>query len=130
MHFDYDSATNTLRLTLDKPAEQEITRTIELDGTIDVSSNGRLVGIEFRADAGPSLRHALRAWTADPVAGEFTTVESDGTAYIQLTVGDDRDARSTPLPLQAGFDRDDHLIAIGIPRRGEGYEISYPSGNR
>jgi hypothetical protein len=130
MHLDYDSATNTLRLTLDQPTPNAIARTITLDGTIDVSAQGRLVGVEFRLPDTLALDLTLRPWLADPVAGEFTTIDPDGSAYIQMTVGDDRDARSTALPLQADFDPNDHLLAIAIPRRGAGFEISYPSGNQ
>jgi hypothetical protein len=38
--------------------------------------------------------------------------------------------RSVKVLLWTEFDRDDELVAIAIPRRGDGYEISYPSGNQ
>jgi hypothetical protein len=112
MHLDYDSATNTLRLSLDQQGHQAVAGTLRLDGTIDVSTQGRLVGVEFRLPDARDIGRALQPWLDDPVAGEFTNVAPDGSAYIQMTIGDD------------------HLLALAIPRRGEGYEISYPSGNQ
>ena len=103
-----------------------------MPGVVDVAANGRLVGIELRANASEDeTRRRLRRWLSDPVAGEFTAVEPDGTAYIELTVGEpDEEVRSSALDLLMETDANGDVVAVVIPRRGPDYEISYPSGNR
>lgn len=97
-----------------------------------MAANGRLVGIELRSESGEAeTRRHLRHWLSDPIAGEFTAVEPDGIAYIELTVGDpDEDVRSSALDLLVETDAAGDVVAVVIPRRGPDYEISYPSGNR
>jgi hypothetical protein len=57
-------------------------------------------------------------------------VSADGSAYVELAPSPFGAVRSAPVRLLVEFDRDDELVAIAIPRRGAGYEISYPSGNQ
>lgn len=131
MQLQYDRRDNTLRLTLSEPATRSADQ-VDLNGTVDVAAGGRLVGIELRPDDGPELMERwLRPWLDDEIAGEFVSIEADGSAYIELTVGDPSDeVRSSDVAVRTELDDGGELVAIAIPRRGAGYEISYPSGNR
>ena len=131
MRLQHDSVRNVLRLTLDgEPGE--VCCCAGLAGMVDVAANGRLVGIELQAGAPePDLARMLKRWTDDPVAGEFVFVDADGTAYIELTAGEaDESARSSEVMLEVELNEHREMLAVSIPRRGTGYEISYPSGNR
>lgn len=130
MRLLHDSEHNALRLTLDDLPD--VAGVDRLRGLVDVAAGGRLVGIELRTgEAESDLRQRLRRWLVDPVAGEYVTVDPDGTVYIELTTGDpDDDVRSTDVDLNVELDASGELLSIAIPRRGAGYEISYPSGNR
>ena len=99
-------------------------------GIIDIADGGRLVGLELTPPEGISATDWMSRWVGDPVAREWVTIEDDGRVYIQLTTGDERHVRSTPLTLIAELESGSRLRAVGIPRRGDGYEISYPSGNQ
>jgi hypothetical protein len=130
VYLSYDRATNALRLALNDTPAAAYARTIELHGVIDIAANGRLAGIELRDHAAGLLARSLRDWLADPIAGRHAHVADDGSVYIELSVGADDDIRSADALLLAEFDSGDSLQAVTIPRRGAGYEISYPSGNR
>lgn len=131
MRLTYDSTSNSLRLVLDDESSPGIATT-RIRGVVDVATNGRLVGVELGASDGePAARRRLQRWLNDPVAGEFTSVEPDGTVYIELTVGEpDDEVRSSPLDLLVESTASSELLAVVIPRHGPDYEISYPSGNR
>ena len=131
MRLQHDRSRNTLRLLLDDDSRQTATR-LTAPGVIDVAANGRLVGIELQTGLEESaLASAISAWLADPVAGEFVSLEGHGGLYIELTTGDpDEHARSSDVSVELELDAGRELVAIAIPRRGAGYEISYPSGNR
>lgn len=101
-----------------------------MNGLLDVASNGRLMGVELH-DVNFDLARGLRAWLSDPIAGEFTQFDADGSAYIELSEGArDDDVRSSAVLVSAELDHDGALAALVIPRRGHGYEVSFPSGNR
>ena len=126
MRLAWDPASNLLRLMLadNAPSHQTETRT----GALDVAAGGRLVGLELR---GPDLPRLLRRWTADPIAAEFTHLATDDSAYIDLSVGPlDADIRSSNVPIITEMDAERACLALLIPRRGAGYEIAFPSGNR
>lgn len=131
MRLTYDSTSNSLRLVLDDESGPGIATT-RIQGVVDVATNGRLVGVELSASDGePAVRRRLQRWLNDPVAGEFTSVERDGTAYIELTIGEpDDEVRSSSLDLLVESTASGELLAVVIPRHGPDYEISYPSGNR
>lgn len=131
MRLTYDPENNSLRLVLDDETTPGYAMT-RIQGIVDVAANGRLVGVELGAsDGAPAARRRLRRWLDDPVAGEFTSVEPNGTAYIELTVGEpDEEVRSSTLDVLAESTADGELVAVVIPRHGPDYEISYPSGNR
>lgn len=125
MELTYDSEANTLRLVLpvpDEPADPAFVKSI--DGILDIGENGRLIGIEFDADEGE-----FHLWLIDPVAGGFSNLDTNDRAYIQISP-DDGNFRSTELPLTAEFNAYGEIISLIIPRRGSGYEITYPSGNQ
>ena len=131
MRLQHDKEHNALRLTLDNEGGIPATRTT-VAGLVDVAANGRLVGVELRTDVSAAgLATMFERWTSDPVAGEFVELNTDGTVYIELTTGDaGEEALSTTVELAMEFDEGNALLAVSIPRRGAGYEISYPSGNR
>lgn len=132
MRLSYDPTTNSLRLSLDREPG-ETSRTVDLPGYVDVGEGGRLVGIEIVPPPGLDLTAALQPWTDDPVAAEYVDVAPD-SAYITLSVpeeGIDREqVRAAQATLRAELDDTRRLVALAIPRRGTGYEISYPSGNQ
>lgn len=126
MELTHDSATNTLRLTLanhERPVDP--THTTNIDAILDIGEGGRLIGVEFPADEAQ-----LSQWLRDPIASAFVTHEHDGRAYIQITTASDGTARSTPIRVTVEYNADGDLTALAIPRRGHGYEVSYPSGNQ
>lgn len=130
MHLVHDRATNTLRLRLDRDTGTAGAPPEQVSGIIDIAEGGRLVGLELTPPEGIIATDWMSQWLDDPIAGEWVTIEDDGRVYIQLTTGDDRHVRSTPLTLLADHESGSRLRAISIPRRGAGYEISYPSGNQ
>jgi hypothetical protein len=92
---------------------------------LDVARNGRLVGVELVARP-----DALTRWASDPIAGAYLASTGDDRWYVKLTSGDDRDARSAVIRVHLELDAAGQIAAIGIPRRGDGYEVAFPSGNR
>ena len=131
MRLIHDRDNNALRLVLgDDPALPGTTS--RMNGLVDVTAGGRLAGIELHTgDTEPEARNRLGRWLSDPVAGQYVTVEPDGTVYIELTAGEPGDdVRSSELDLVVETGLGGEMLAVSIPRRGAGYEISYPSGNR
>ena len=125
MDLTYDSDTNSLRLTPTPSGVCSAPSHVDtLDAILDIGESGRLIGVEFPSDA-TSLTH----WQRDPATSPFIT-HDDGRAYIQITTGNAGASRSTPITVSAEYDAAHHLTTIAIPRRGHGYEISYPSGNQ
>ncbi len=126
MELTYDSQTNSLHLALsipDEPAEPASIETI--DGILDIGEGGRFIGVEFEANEA-----VFHLWLIDPIAGAYAYLDADDRAYIQLSPDDDGDVRSTRLLLTAEFNASGEMIGIVIPRRGHGYEITYPAGNQ
>ena len=120
MRVEYDSEKNALRLMPDGESAVVIVRRVEARGVIDVAGGGRLAGIELSG---------LRAEQLLGWKGSETDVEG-GTAYFAISEGDDHNTRSVGVVVALELVANDALLAIVIPRRGEGYEISYPSGNQ
>ena len=126
MELTYDSDTNSLRLELPMPAEQDARVFVAtIDGILDIGEGGRLIGIEFSASYGE-----IHQWLIDPIAGDYTNLDTNERAYIQLSPDDDGDFRSANLRLRAEYNAFGELTALVIPRHGDGYEITYPSGNQ
>lgn len=131
MRLSYRSRENILRLTLDEESG-DIVHAHQFDGRIDIAEQGRLVGIEIDPN-GQNLSEMFGAWLDDRVARNYLEIDDAG-AYVVLSAPgedvDDQHVRTAELPLTAELDRNDRLVAIAIPRRGHGYEISFPSGNQ
>lgn len=125
MELDYDDATNTLRLTPASVGPVMPESIAQFDGILDVGEGGRLIGVEFLAG-----EDSLRLWRLDPTSRQRITLDGSGRAYIQITAGDGTTTRSTAIRLTAEFNAHYELLALAIPRRGDGYEITYPSGNQ
>lgn len=132
MRLSYEPDDNSLRLTLDRETEPA-RRRMTLDGYVDMGVGGRIVGIEALPPDGLDLSLALEPWLNDAIASEYISLE-DGSAYIELSVPEEADAReqirAVPAAFAAEVDDAGRLVAISIPRHGNGYEISYPSGNQ
>ncbi len=131
MRLSYRSAENILRLTLDEESG-EVVDTRTLDGCIDIAEQGRLIGIELEQD-GHDLYDLFDSWLQDAVAKEYVEIDDAG-AYVALSAPSEdipeQHIRTAELALTAELDSTDRLVAIAIPRRGHGYEISFPSGNQ
>lgn len=131
MRLSYRSAENILRLTLDEEMG-EVAGVRQLHGVIDIGEQGRLVGIELDA-VGEDLTGLFSTWLQDRIARDYVEIDDAGV-YVALSApGEDipeQNLRTAELPLIAELDAYDRLIAITIPRRGDGYEISFPSGNQ
>ena len=132
MRLSYRPVQNALRLTLDVERGPAATQ-VDLPGYVDVGEGGRLVGVEVLGDAGLDLRLALAPWIDDPVARDYVAVDGD-SAYVTLSVPEDttgrEEVRAARATLVAELDASRRLVALAIPRRGAGYEISYPSGSQ
>lgn len=119
-----DAQANTLRLRLAPDAAP--TQAHLLPGVIDIGEGGALLGVEINVATAARLHFpAARlapAWEHDPVAGSL---------YVQIdSVSDSAQVRSVPVTVRMLTSENGTLVAVEIPRRGHGYEISYPSGNR
>lgn len=125
MELTYDGDTNTLRLSTTPIASASPATIAQIDGVLDVGEGGRLIGVEFLASDA-----SLRTWQGDHSHGPAVTIDESGRAYIQISDGDDNTTRSTTIRLTAEYNAQHELIAVVIPRRGDGYEITYPSGNQ
>ena len=132
MQLSYESSNNSLRLTLDGAHEPPSIR-IGLAGYVDMGAGGRLVGVELLGPAAADMRNMLGCWLADATAGEYLSV-ADDSAYIELSTSEEATAneqtRTAEAVLSADLDDRGQLLALSIPRRGAGYEITYPSGNQ
>jgi uncharacterized protein YuzE len=94
--------------------------------TIDIGEAGRLLGVEIDLSTSPQC---AEPWTrAAPPPGDFDP--ATGSLYIALDSRVDDLARTATGTALTGIDRNGRLMTVEIPRRGEGYEISYPSGNQ
>lgn len=71
--------------------------------TLDMGTGGRLLGLDM--------------------AGRYLAVSEPAPADVAL-------ARSFDAPVTLHFAADGSLTSVAVPRRGSGYEITYPSGNR
>ncbi|HEX7101181.1 MAG TPA: DUF2283 domain-containing protein [Nitrolancea sp.] len=126
----YDSSNNTLQLTLDDerrtPAEQ-----IDLAGYVEMGTGGRLAGVELLDPGNDNLPTLFTHWIGDQEAGEYLSVDGN-SAYIELSESDalNEPTRTAAATFRADLNSDGQVIALSIPRHGNGYEITYPSGNQ
>jgi len=118
-----DTARNLLRFRLREGAPAGPPRPAR--GTVDMGEGGRLLGLELSADA------ALAAGIAPdggPCAPQFDPAL--GTLYLPVTAPVGGQARAAEVEVLLRTAADGALLAVDLPRRGHGYEIAYPSGNR
>lgn len=102
---EIDLASNTLRLVIDdSPHEAMRTSETEQPASIDIGAGGRLIGVALGDAYVPVM---------EPEAGTETLVRS---AEIDVVVMAEADSG--------------RILTIVVPRRGEGFEITYPSGNQ
>ncbi len=131
MRLSYRSSENILRLTLDVESGDVVKKHV-FDGVIDIADQGRLVGIELES-MDRSLAPIFSTWLKDGVARNYIEIDDRG-AYVALSTPSEdipeQHIRTAELPLTAELDVNERLVAIAIPRRGHGYEISFPSGNQ
>ena len=120
-----DLRRNTLEFRLrDEVGEPVVWET--RPATVDIGEAGRLLGVEIDLSTAPGR---AEPWTtASPPPGDFDP--TTGSLYIPLDARVDPLARTATATARTGVDRDGRLLSVEIPRRGEGYEISYPSGNQ
>jgi hypothetical protein len=102
MRITIDSRANTLHFAI--RAMQPVDRQTNVPALIDVGEGGRLIGVEVDLATGP--------------------------LYIPLEEQTDRHTRSATIRVDVETDAAGNLATLIVPRRGEGYEITYPSGNR
>lgn len=97
---------------------------------VDVTTHGHLLGIECDLpETDPVNRERWQRWTNDPETANLIAIDPDGSIYLHLSEHDGGDIRSVQVSALLVHDGGS-IAAVGIPRRGNGYEISYPSGNR
>ncbi len=132
MRLSYRADENALRLTLDQERGRA-TRRVSLAGYVDMGTGGRIVGVEALRQPGLDLERAFAQWLRDDSAAEYVSL-GDDSAYVELSAPEETDIREQMRAVEATFtaeiDADGRLLALSIPRRGAGYEISYPSGNQ
>lgn len=128
MHLSWNSGSTMLWLApaegTDAPADAPApAATEERPGVIDVGRRGRLVGLEVRLS-----RESMRRWAAD-LPAHFFEIPVDGHIYLALDGEGSDEVRSAALTTTVEFDADGLVLRIGVPRRGPGWELSWPSGN-
>ena len=75
---------------------------------LDVGEAGRLLGLEIDAEGG--------------TGGE--------PWYLELEAAPGRQMRSVPVTVSVARDAAGRPVWVDLPRRGEGYELTFPIGNQ
>ena len=104
-----------LRLRDGQPAEAR-----RAPATIDVGEGGRLLAIEAVAPAG--------LLAPEPPGGPGDSAA--GAVAIELERQPAGLVRSAAIEVDLVVDAAGALLAVEVPRRGAGYELTYPSGNQ
>jgi hypothetical protein len=124
MKLSVSTIANTLRFTLTgSDATGEAT---PVPAIIDIGEQGRLIGLELELNA----RGESAAWTVPTEENALSHTISEGVAYIAVESAADAYTRSARAIAALRADAAGRLVEITVPRRGPGYEITYPSGNR
>jgi hypothetical protein len=111
-----------LRLTL---VNSPVSTILSLPGLIDVGEAGRLLGLEVDFSAAADVLEHL----AGDHLPKICEVD-DNRLYVSIMADEGDQSRSARVTLRVGLDQNRRPVELVIPRRGEGYEITYPSGNR
>ncbi len=119
---------NALRL-VPRPPLAAAAAILPLEATLDIGARGRLLGVELPVASAPALADPWRAAGGDGVASFDPAGE---TLYLALRdgSGDHAHDRSVVASVRVLADGAGALVAVEIPRRGHGYELAHPSGNR
>jgi len=123
----FNAGRNALRLVLSSaPPLPGQERTVP--ATLDVGEGGRLLGVELDINGTDLLPPAA---DERAVAYEAAT----GTLYVEVEPETGAEAnigpsRSVEIAARLLADATGAVVEVEIPRRGTGYEITYPSGNR
>lgn len=111
-----------------RPPREEI----EATGILDLGERGQVLGIEVAPLPGLDVRRTLHRWRKE-ITGAGHAGEGDGDVYLQLSTDESaraaRLARSVPVRLRLTLDERGEVVAVTFPRRGDDYELSYPSGS-
>jgi hypothetical protein len=100
-----------------------------LPGVIDVGEEGRLLGLEVDLSTiSDKSRLIADAWIR--ARSTVSYYPDDQRLYVSIMDWEGDQSRSAPLPVEVGLDDVGALVELAIARRGAGYEITYPSGNR
>jgi hypothetical protein len=126
MNITVNPSDNTLRFSFIE--RRDATAEHPVPATIDIGAEGRLLGIEI--DITDKHGSALR-WPAE-AAAIVSIDRSGGTSYLAIESDPASDvlARSVPGTVCIATDPGGLVEEVILPRRGTGYEITYPSGNR
>lgn len=131
MRLTYRPRENALHLTLG-PEPRPAARRVEGTGILDLGEQGRLLGLEISAPPGLDLVQAFRPWCDRPGTSDWLSLGT-GSAYLRLVpepvAQATRQARSVSVRLAMELDEQGALLAVTLPRRGEDYELSSPSGS-
>lgn len=124
---------NVLRL-LARPPLTAAAALLSLPAILDVGARGRLLGVEIPVADAPGL---AVPWQGSPGAAPGDYDAASATLYLAVDVeGEgriergDAHARGVAAAVRVLADAEGGLIAVEVPRRGPGWEIAYPSGNR
>jgi hypothetical protein len=113
-----------LRFTL---LSTQISTTVVSPGTIDVGEDGRLIGLEVDlSNVSSDSRHQF----ADLMCRSPAINIDDVSLYLSILPDTGGQSRSAALNVIVGLAANGLPATLTIPRRGAGYEITYPSGNR
>jgi hypothetical protein len=126
MNITVDPSDNTLRFSF--AVHTDSPRKSTLPATIDIGEQGRLLGIEMdiKTVTAPALR-----WP--PESSDLVSFDTKGgTCYLAIEPEPESHAfvRSVRGEVRMVTDERGMAAEVILPRRGEGYEITYPSGNR
>jgi hypothetical protein len=120
------SDSRELRFTLRQAA---VAMSLSLPGVIDVGEEGRLLGLEVDLSTiSDKSRLIADAWIS--ARSTVSYYPDDQRLYVSIMDEEGDQSRSAPLPVEVGFDALGAPVQLAIARRGAGYEITYPSGNR
>ena len=93
---------------------------------VDIGEAGRLLGVEADLSGATGV-----AEPAGDVSSAVATFDAEArTLYLALDPAPAPNARSASTQARAGLDAEGRLLSLEVPRRGAGFEISYPSGNQ
>ena len=127
MRVDYLRERNALRLTLG-PSPPAAATVRSVGAMLDVGEAGSLLGVEFPVGDDSAL---AGPWpNPEAVANASSDGPTSETFYVPLGCTAGAHVRSVPAVVEVMSDANGTPVAVEIPRRGDGYEISYPSGNQ